>query len=339
MGIPGVLRSLGADPEAVLREAGCDPKVFDDPENRVSLAEHNRIVNHCAIRTGCPHFGLLVGQQDGLHSFGLVGLLVKYSPDVGTAMRNFIRFLHLHVRGASVHLAVEGRSAVLTWNMYEPGLLGTEQESDGALAVLHNILGELCGTGWRPTEVWFAHGKPANAEPYRSLFRVPLRFDAEQYALSFRSEYLLRPLPVADESLRRLLQQQIGLLEARHPYDLVEQVRSVLRVSLGSQHCSADQLAMHFGMHRRTFARRLAERGVRFQQLVDETRFELAKQLLGDTRIEVGEIADLLGYAAPAVFSRAFQRWSGQSPSHWRAAKGRANARPVTQKRKSTPIR
>ena len=320
VGIPALLRKLGADPEAVLGEVGCDPKLFDDPENRLTLAEHNRIVTHCARRTGCPHFGLLVGQQDGLHSLGLIGLLVKYSPDVGTAMRNFIRYLHLHVRGASVSLAVEGRSAVLTWSMYEPGLGDIEQESDGAIAVLYNIMKELCGTGWRPTEAWFAHGKPADATPFRQFFRIPLRFDAERYALVFHAEYLRRPLPAVDENLHRLLKQQIAMLEARHPNDLVERVRSMLRVSLGTEHCSADQIAMHFGLHRRTFARRLAENGVRFQQLVDETRFELAKQLLKDTRMDVGEISELLGYAAPTVFSRAFQRWSGVPPARWRAA-------------------
>lgn len=64
--IPALLQRLGADPVAVLAEEGVDVKLFADPEHRVSLAVHNRIVEHCADRTGCPHFGLLVGQQDGL---------------------------------------------------------------------------------------------------------------------------------------------------------------------------------------------------------------------------------------------------------------------------------
>lgn len=304
----------------VLGEAGYDPGLFDDPENRLSVAEHNRIVVHCAIRTGCPHFGLLVGQQDGLHSFGLVGLLVKYSPDVGTALRNFIRYFHLHVHGAAVHLEVEGRVAILNWHLYEPGVPGVEQVGDGAIAVLYNIMSELCGTGWRPSEAWFAHHRPVDTGPFRQFFRVPLRFDAERYALVFQADYLQRALPPVDENLSRLLQQQIEALEARHPNDFVEQVRSVLRVSLGTEICAADQIASRFGLHRRTFDRHLARSGVRFQQLIDETRFELARQLLKDTRLEVSEIAGLLGYASPPVFSRAFHRWSGVSPAQWREA-------------------
>ena len=83
--IPGLLRTLGANPEEVLGEVGYDLKLFDDAERRISVAARNRIVSHCATRTSCPHFGLLIGQRNGLHSFGLVGLLVRYSPDVGDA--------------------------------------------------------------------------------------------------------------------------------------------------------------------------------------------------------------------------------------------------------------
>jgi AraC-like DNA-binding protein len=31
------------------------------------------------------------------------------------------------------------------------------------------------------------------------------------------------------------------------------------------------------------------------------------------------EIADRMGYSDPAAFTRAFQSWTGESPSRWRA--------------------
>jgi AraC-like DNA-binding protein len=323
LAIPDVLRSLGANPEDVLAEVGYDLRLFDDPENRISLAAHNRIVSHCAKRTGCPHFGLLVGQQDGLHSFGLPGLLVKYSPDVGTALRSFVRYLHLHVRGATAGLVVNGASAMFTYEIHEPGLEGIDQVGDGAVAVMHNIMRALCGPDWRPTEAWFAHRRPADVGPFRRFFRVPLRFDAEHFALLFSAGYLNRRLPVVDDELRLLLQKQIDLLEARHHDDFPEQVRSVLRTALMTGHAKADQVAALFGMHSRTLNRRLNSFGFGFQQLVDESRFEIARQMLEDSAKEVGKIAELLGYAAPGAFTRAFQRWSGNTPGEWRAAHSR----------------
>lgn len=323
LAIPAILRSLGANPEEVLAEVGYDLKLFDDPENRISLAAHNHIVGHCATRTGCPHFGLLVGQQDGLHSFGLVGLLVKYSPDVGTALRSFVRYLHLHVRGATTDLVVDGGTAMLTYEIHEPGIEAVDQVGDGAVAVMHNIMRALCGPDWRPTEAWFAHRAPADVGPFRRFFRVPLRFDAEQFAMLFPAGYLGRRMPVADDELRRLLQRQVDLLEDRHRGDLPEQVRNVLRTALMTGHARADQVASLFGMHSRTLNRRLNAFGFGFQQLVDESRFEIARQMLEDSAMEVGQIAELLDYAAPGVFTRAFRRWSGTTPAEWRAARGR----------------
>ena len=119
--IPALLRSLGADPEEVLAEAGVDLELFDDPEHRISLAAHNRIVRHCAMRTNCPHFGLLVGQQDGLQSLGLMGLLVKFSSDVQAALECLVRHLRVHVRGASANLIVEGKWAILAWEIRAEG--------------------------------------------------------------------------------------------------------------------------------------------------------------------------------------------------------------------------
>ena len=148
--LPAVLRSLGADPDRLLAEAGVDPNLFDDPDNRVSFAARGRLLSHCVTRTGCPHLGLLVGQRAGLHSLGLVGLLVKYSPDVGTALRNLVRYLHLHVRGAATTLALEDGMAMLSYEIHQPQVEATDQVGDGAVAMMFNILRGLCGPDWNP---------------------------------------------------------------------------------------------------------------------------------------------------------------------------------------------
>ncbi len=72
-------------------------------------------------------------------------------------------------------------------------------------------------------------------------------------------------------------------------------------------------------MHSRTMHRRLQSFGVGFQQLVDECRFAFARQLLQGSSLDLARISAMLGYAAPGVFTRAFQRWSGTTPAEWRA--------------------
>jgi AraC-like DNA-binding protein len=320
LGVPVILRSLGADPAEVLAEAGLDLAQFDDPNNLITFAARSRLLALGAARTGCPHFGLLVGQQHGLHTLGLVGLLVKHSPDVGTALRNLVRHTHLHVTGAAYGLAVDGNVASFSYDIYEPDVQGHDQTGDGAMAAAYNGLRELCGPEWKPVEVRFAHRKPADVGPFRRLFRVPLRFDAEQYALRFSAYWLKRPLPDTDPELLRLLRSQIETLEAHFGDDFPDQVRRVLRSTLATGHAKADQVATLFSMHSRSLHRRLNAFGTSFQQLLDEIRYEIARQMLEDSKVEVGQIAELLDYAAPGVFTRAFRRWSGTTPAEWRAA-------------------
>jgi AraC-like DNA-binding protein len=321
--IPAILRSLGADPAKILAEAGFDLALLDHPDNQISFAARNHLLAHCAASTGCPHFGLLVGQQNGLQSLGLVGLLVRYSPDVETALRNLVHHTHLFVQGAAIALTVDEGVASVSYDIYEPHAEARDQVGDGAIAAICRVVRELCGPDWRPVEARFAHRQPADVGPFRRYFRVPLRFDAEQNALSFPAYWLKRSLPEADPELRRLLQDQIDMLEAHFGDPFPVQVRRVLRTALLTGHGSADQIASLFSMHSRSLNRRLAADGTSFRQLLAECRFELARQLLDDSTMEAGEIAGLLDYAAPGVFTRAFRRWSGTTPSEWRAARKR----------------
>jgi AraC-like DNA-binding protein len=98
----------------------------------------------------------------------------------------------------------------------------------------------------------------------------------------------------------------------------------VLRTALVTGHAKSDQVAALFSMHCRTLNRRLNAFGTGFQKLVDEGRFEIARQMLEDSATEVAQIAGLLDYADASAFTRAFRRWSGTTPARWRATRDRA---------------
>jgi len=98
---------------------GVDLKVFDDASNRISFATRGRLTAHCVAVTGCKHFGLLVGQRAGLNSLGLVGLLVRSSPDVETALQSLERYLYLQLQGAVLALTVDANKATLSYDIYQ----------------------------------------------------------------------------------------------------------------------------------------------------------------------------------------------------------------------------
>jgi AraC-like DNA-binding protein len=314
-----ILAGLGVNAAELLASQGVDPALFDNPDNQIPLTLHNHLVALAVEHSGCPHIGLLVGQRDGLQSIGLAGLLVRYSPDVEMALRSFVRYLHTHVRGAKSALTVDGDIATLHWEIYQPGVEAVDQVGDGALAVMFNILRELCGPDWKQIEVRFAHREPAQLQPFRMCFRTTLTFDAEDYSMRFAANWLTRPVAQADPALRRVLQKEIDAIEQRHEADFPEQVRSVLRTALLTGHSRSDQLAELFSMHSSTLARRLKPHGVGLRDLVDECRHDIAREMLANSALDVSHIASMLDYADASAFTRAFKRWSGITPGRWRA--------------------
>ena len=323
-GLLPTLRTLGLDPNEMLPAAGFDPAIFDEPDNLISFAARSRLLVHCARRAKCPHFGLLVGQHAGLHSFGLMGLLASYSRDAETALNRLVRYFYLHAHGVSVSLQVRGNTAVFAFRIHNSGAEGNDLVGDAANVVMFNILRELCGRDWKPTEIWAMHSKPDNIDPYHNVFRARLVFNAEQYGVVFQSSWLAARLPEVHEDVSRLVGKQIDLLASRYRDNFPEQVRTVLRATLLSGDVRAERVAALFSIHPRTLNRRLNVYGLGYQGLLDEIRFEMARQMLIDSDLKVSEVALILQYADARAFIQAFRRWSaGMTPAHWRAKEKR----------------
>jgi AraC-like DNA-binding protein len=154
--------------------------------------------------------------------------------------------------------------------------------------------------------------------PFKRYFDAPQRFNAEQAALVFPADLLRRPIPGADPTVRRTAAALVDALERESPRRTGQAVRRVLRAMLVAGHASEDGVAAAFSMHRRTLNRRLRVEGTTFRRLLEETRFEVARQLLRDTDAAVDQIAGGLGYSGSTAFGRAFKRWSGLAPRAWR---------------------
>ena len=316
--IPEVLTELGYDADAFLEELGFEPSLFDDPDNVVAYAFRNHLMQLCASKTRCEHFGLLVGQRAGLSSLGLVGFLAQQSPNVATALRSLVRYAHLHVRGGVIYMDEDDDFVLLGYGIYQPKVEAHEQIEDGALAIVFNILHKLCGPEWHPAQVLFSHRKPVDIHPFRRFFKVPLIFNAARSGVLFSNKWLGQPISDAEPGLRRFLQKYVDQLDSHYRDDFAEQVRRVLHSVLPTHHGTADRVAALFSIHPRTLHRRLKACGTNFQALDAQVRFEIARQWLENSSMEVSQIAAALDYADASAFARAFRRWSGTTPSLWR---------------------
>ena len=148
-------------------------------------------------------------------------------------------------------------------------------------------------------------------------------------------------MPAADAELRRLLQKQIDALDGKEGANLPERVRSVLRTAILTGHGAMEDVAPMFSMHSRSLHRRLAEFDVTFKALADETRFEIARQMLEDSATPISQIAEALDYADASAFTPRLPAMdeddAGGLASGCQCAKGRAALAPCG--RRANPTR
>jgi AraC-like DNA-binding protein len=81
-----------------------------------------------------------------------------------------------------------------------------------------------------------------------------------------------------------------------------------------------DIVARQLGVSRRTLARRLADDGLSFTEILDQLRSDLAARYLGAGDLTIAQIAWLLGYRGVSAFTHACKRWTGTTPGQIRGA-------------------
>ena len=316
--IPDVLRELGTDPKPILRETGLSHHLRKGKTYRLSVNALGKLLRLCAERANCSHFGLLAGGKITLSAFGNLGSLMRASETFGDALRVLEIYRRLQSNGAVFRLDREGDLAVLSYLPYEAGE-ETGLIAECALATITHVLRDLCGPDWVLTEVSMPRRAPADQGPYRSFFRRDVGFDQETAALVFPARLLSTRLTGSDGEVRGALERSLQTVETNARPDLTEDLRQMLRTKLAKGRCSADDLARHLDLHKRPLNRYLKAAGTGFRTVADGVRFEVARQLVADTDIPLAQISAALDFSEPAAFTRAFQRWSGVSPSRLRS--------------------
>lgn len=100
---------------------------------------------------------------------------------------------------------------------------------------------------------------------------------------------------------------------------LSERVRAIMLEMFTITEPKIAHVCGRLKVSRSTLLRRLAEEGVTFQSLLDQTRKDLAIRYLVKSDLNNQQIAHLVGYRDPNAFQRAFRKWTGMTPQALRA--------------------
>jgi AraC-like DNA-binding protein len=190
---------------------------------------------------------------------------------------------------------------------------------DYAAAVFVRGVRTVTGDKARVLDVRLARPRPQRTEGYRRAFGAAVNFDAEENAVVFGEAELRAPFRDNNPRLRTILAQRADdVLDALPETPTLEsQVRANIRRRLTYEPLGLDAIAADLGMSERTVRRRLRDSGQTYRALLDSVRSERAVALVDERRHTVAAIAQLVGFADPTAFARAFRRWTGSAPHEY----------------------
>ena len=274
------------------------------------------------IQQACPDepaLGLQIGSCAQPHHVGVLGYLAMYSDTMGQALLRFSRFQPLLHNLAPSLISQHDDTIVIGWGKGESK--STLLSDDVVSAGLSGFAVQLTGrSDIRPTAVYCPHPAPADVTPYERFYGCPVHFDSPVSAVHLPLWVMSLPINSQDPHLTGLLEQQAeAMLQALPvPDSLLGELQRQMVAVLQDGPPEAPLVAARMGLSERSLYRALQDRGLRYKQVLNNLRYELAKDYLRDPQLSLPEIALLLGYAEQSVFSRAFREWAGESPMRWR---------------------
>jgi AraC-like DNA-binding protein len=314
------LRKAGVDPNAFLRERAIDPALLDQEDQRVPSGRIQGIWDAAAALTKDPLFALHAASEVEANSFGLFSYLATTSQTWGQALERVCRYFQLVSEIGRYETVVAADRATLTFVPAAVAVLRSPQLCDYLLGVPFTYASRLV-LGFRLAEVLVPYAAPAADGERESFFGAPVRFSAPALAMAFPAELLAAPLRGADPHLAAILddfaRDKLALLpDAGDP---LGEVRQAVREAVRAGELSLEGTARRLHVTPRSLQRKLADAGTTFTKEADEARRLLAVTLVVQPQLSLHEVAFILGFSEPAPFHRAFRRWTGSTPGHYRA--------------------
>jgi AraC-like DNA-binding protein len=311
-------RELGLDAEAMARRAGIPIRALDDPEFPVSARAVCRLLDASAATSGAEDFGLRIASFRDLSNLGPIGLVAREATTAMLALDTVCRYLSLITESMLVRVIAQGEFVVIHAYVVLPQSVPTRQATELSVAMLYRILSEILGPAWRPTRVSFAHRPPSDTQRHRQFFGTSVGFNAQYNGMVCRASDLNRSLPRSRHQTTRFAVRYLDAALARQRPGVTTGARLFIAAMLAGGRCTSEQLARHLGVDRRTVHRHLADEGETFRSLLQATRMDLARRLVGESDLPLADVATLLGFSVASAFSAWFAKSFGCSATSWR---------------------
>jgi AraC-like DNA-binding protein len=311
----------GVSSTALAQAAGLADDALSPLPETLAAEDYERLLDIGSELAADPHFGLHVGERVKLGTYNVYGLILLSCRDFGQALQQTLRFESLaHDLGRST-LQVDGALAEYQW---QPNNAGASRHLVESVFAGIRVFGNwLAGAPLPPAPISFTHAAPADCSEHARIFGASVTFGSARNSASFDAGLLAWPVPNADVGMYPLLQQHAEQLlkeklRAENDGGIVALVRASISRNLAQDRVRLPLIAQELNVTQRTLQRKLQEAGLSFQQVLDQTRHDLAIDYLRQGQLGIAEIAFMLGFQEQSSFNHAFKEWTGLNPGAYR---------------------
>lgn len=308
------------DANAVLASVGVDADAEWDPKHMLDEEDYYGMIELMAEQMDITTLPLTVGESMRPDEYGALGLAWKAAPNLLGSFSRVARYWRLWT--SVTQYALEETPRGMLYVQRRKGLrrLGMRISIEATAASGVSLGRQVSPRPFSPIEVYFQHSAPRTIDHHEAYFGCPVHFGADKDAMLLSHQSLSEPNILGDEGITRFLDSHLDqeLAQIDDAPSLQKQTKSEIARALSEGLPKMGDIARQMGLSARSFHRRLAEHGLSFQTLTEETRREIATAMLHEDRYALSEISFLTGYSEQSAFNRAFKRWMGVTPATYR---------------------
>jgi AraC-like DNA-binding protein len=283
-----------------------------DADGRVSRERHTLLWQEVTRELGDEQLGFhyaQTGVDDS--SLGIVGLLARARETAAAAIEAAVYYWPLVDEDTIATFAVEGNRGTLRWGPSGTKAPWCPAMEDAVVAACVVLARRWTGANVRPIDVRCRRPSPRDPSWSEAFLGCPITFGDDVTAIVFSRDVLDLPLRTRQaEVLPYLDDSAEWLLERIRSGPVIEER---VRRAIGRVGADLDRIAHSLGMKRRTMQRRLRDRGVLFEDLVEKHRRDLVRRLLDDRSLSKSQIARAAGFSDVRSLRRALARWGRSS--------------------------
>lgn len=314
-----LVEHYGIDSEALMQDLDLSVERLSDVRARLPSRLADIAFARAAACIPDPAFGLEAARCWHPSNLGTMGYAWLSSRTLHTGLKRMERFSRILGNRFSYHVIQDHSGVRFIYDHGRGDLEIGHAMTDFSLSILMDMCRTNTGRHFPAKQVTLRRPQPNDPSPWQNFFGCKLVFGDRQDSFLLDNVTADAPLPTANIPLANtfdaILTEQMATV---YDSDIISRCKAYFLRELTSGEPVAQELATSLGISLRSLQRKLADEGVSYQLVLDETRHELARRYLDDPVRTVTEITFLLGFSEQSAFTRAFRRWSGMSPSTYR---------------------